>query len=301
MRDSSLALLSLGRALGRAGYRFVTPTPETHRRVIARRDEAHDLRDVFGWSRRFAPELLPAELRALLERAEAAEHDGAWCRSGVRFSTLGGALYVHSAYPTKSADAVFFGPDTYRFCAFLARACPAAHYVVDVGCGSGAGGLVAARAAGAERCVLADVNDRALALAEINARLQDRAVSCVASDVLSAVEGTPDLIVANPPYMRDHEARMYRDGGGRFGEALSVRIVRESLARLAPGGTLLLYTGAPIVDGRDVFFEAVAPLLRDAMHTYEELDPDVFGEELEQPGYELVERIAAVGLKVVKA
>ena len=34
---------------------------------------------------------------------------------------------------------------------------------------------------------------------------------------------------------------------------------------------------------------------------YEELDPDVFGEELEQPGYELVERIAAVGLKVVKA
>jgi hypothetical protein len=32
--------------------------------------------------------------------------------------------------------------------------------------------------------------------------------------------------------------------------------------------------------------------------TYEELDPDVFGEELEQAQYAQVERIAAVGLRV---
>lgn len=301
MNDASLALIALGRALGRAGYHFVTPTPETHRRNLARHDEARDLRDVFGWSRKFAPALLPAELRALLERADAISDEGAFCRARVRFSSLFGELYAHSAYPTTASDAVFFGPDTYRFCRFVAGACPPSRYVVDVGSGSGAGGLVAARAAGAERCVLVDVNDRALALSEVNARLQGRATFCLKSDVLAAISDAPDLIVANPPYMRDRGARVYRDGGGRFGEALSVRIVREALARLARGGTLLLYTGAPIVDGRDVFFAAIAPMLTGLSHGYEELDPDVFGEELEQPGYEEVERIAAVGLTVKKA
>ena len=42
------ALVALGRALRDAGYRFVTPTPETHRRVVQRPDRARarDLRDV---------------------------------------------------------------------------------------------------------------------------------------------------------------------------------------------------------------------------------------------------------------
>jgi hypothetical protein len=34
--------------------------------------------------------------------------------------------------------------------------------------------------------------------------------------------------------------------------------------------------------------------------TYHELDSDVFGEELEKPGYERVERIAAVALSVTR-
>ena len=42
-------------------------------------------------------------------------------RSKVRFSSLGGSLYVHSAFPTSAAEAVFFGPDTYRFAALIAR------------------------------------------------------------------------------------------------------------------------------------------------------------------------------------
>jgi hypothetical protein len=33
---------------------------------------------------------------------------------------------------------------------------------------------------------------------------------------------------------------------------------------------------------------------------YEEIDPDVFGEELERPAYAHVDRIAAVGLTVIK-
>lgn len=304
MDDAPQALLELGRALMREGYHFVTPTPETHRRVLARGDAASNLRDVFGWSRVFKRAQLPAEWFALLQAADALDQLGDGYRARVRFSSLEGGLYVHSAYPTSAVDAVFFGPDTYRFCTFVRRAAPSSRHVVDIGCGSGAGGLIAARAAGAQRLVLSDINARALFYARINAALSRGlepdafALETPISNVLHDVAGPLDLIVANPPYMRDGAARAYRDGGGQFGEALSVRIVREALARLAPGGTLLLYTGVAVVDGRDVFLEAIEGLLQGHTSHYEEVDPDVFGEELERPGYERVERIAAVGLTV---
>jgi release factor glutamine methyltransferase len=299
------ALLELGRSLREQGYAFVTPTPETHRRVNQRAEQreawlARDLRDVFGWSRPFRPDLLPARLQSLLEASGELTQDGELVRSRVRFSTLRGLLLVHSAFPTSSADSVFFGPDTYRFCALLERWAPRAQRAVDVGCGSGAGGLCLLGKAAS--IVLADINPRALALAEVNAALAGIEAERVQSDVLASVDGPLDLIVANPPYMRDPGARMYRDGGGAHGEGLSVRIVRESLARLSHGGKLIVYTGSAIVAGRDSFHDAVQPVLQEAAvnFTYEELDPDVFGEELSEPGYEQVERIAAVGLKVVR-
>jgi release factor glutamine methyltransferase len=303
---ASNALVELGKILAKEGYHFITPTPETQRRVVARRLRASDLRDVFGWSLPFVHSLLPASMVELLRAADALGEQGDELRSRVRYSSLGASLYVHSAYPTDARDAVFFGPDTYRFCSFVARAAPTARSVVDIGCGSGAGGLVAAQKSKATRLVLADVNEAALALSRVNVELSRSAgtssralvVETPHSDVLAGVDGELDLIVSNPPYMRDAAARAYRDGGGTLGEALSVRIVRDSLARLTPKGALLLYTGVAIVDGRDVFRAAIDPLLTECAYQYEELDPDVFGEQLEQPGYEDVERIAAVGLTV---
>lgn len=292
------ALLELSQALSRDGYHFITSTPETHRRAIARREQARDLRDVFGFSLPFEPGLLPPHLLALLRSAQLVEERGGLLRARVRFSSLGAALYAHSAYPTQEGDAVFFGPDTYRFCAFLARRAPGAKLLVDIGSGSGAGGLVAARASGATRVVLADVNERALRFSAVNAAAQGVPVELVVSDVLTNVSGAPDLVIANPPYLCDPSGRVYRDGGGSFGEALAVRMVRESLARIMPGGTLLLYTGAPIVGGRDVVYEALLPLIGAFDHTREELDVDVFGEELERPEYEHVERIAAIGVTI---
>ena len=303
-RDRAAALVALGRALQDTGYAFVTVSPETHRRVEARaaaagRAEARSLRDVFGWNRPFAPGLLdPAMLELLREAGALREEGAARFRSAVRFSTLAGGLFVHSAYPTRAADAVFFGPDTYRYCDLVAEAGPAKR-VVDVGCGSGAGGLVAAKHA--EHVVLADINASALELAQVNVVLADLAarIETVASDILDAVEGPIDLVISNPPYMVDPAGRAYRDGGGAFGEGLAVRIARDALARLSPRGRLVLYTGAAIVDGRDTFLDAVRPICNacDAEWTYREIDPDVFGEEIEQnDAYAGVERIAAVAL-----
>lgn len=302
-----LALVDLGRALLESGYSFVTVTPETHRRVQLRaaaagRADARTLRDVFGWSRPFDASLLPDGILELARRAGVIVDEGTLLRSNVRFSTLGGRIFVHSAYPTLAADSVFFGPDTYRYCDLVREETstrPRARRVVDVGCGSGAGGIVAGE--NAERIVLGDINHRALELAWVNARLAglDGRVEVLESDVLRGVEGEIDLVVANPPYMADPAARAYRDGGGSFGEALAVRIARESLERLAPGGRLVLYTGAAIVDGVDTFLAAVRGVCDEARAEwrYREIDPDVFGEEIEQnEAYEPVERIAAVAL-----
>lgn len=303
------ALLALGRALRARDYRFVTVTPETHRRVLARdprpaRRESV-LRDVFGWSRAFDASLIDEELLMLMRGAsvlapapgEDATRGGAFV-SRVRFSSLGDRLLVHSAYPTTDADAVFFGPDTYRFCAAIERLTGEWSRVFDIGCGTGAGGLIAASRA--REVVLGDVNEQALAFARVNAELASVSAETVISDVLASARGSFDLVLANPPYMLDTPGRQYRDGGGNYGEGLALRILEEAIARLAPGGRLLLYTGAPFVDGIDVFFEAARERLARASVTssYEELDPDVFGEELDSPDYAAVERIAAVVLTV---
>ena len=302
----SLALLELGRSLQGDGYAFVTVTPETHRRIDERaaalgQAEARSLRDVFGWSRPFNSKLLPKRMMALLIAADQVEQVGALWRSKVRFSTAGNQLFVHSAFPTTEQDSVFFGPDTYRFCSLVQRrAAPRLEYAVDVCGGAGAGGI--ALAGRAERIVIADINRRALDFAAINAALASVELDVVESDLLGGVEGRPNLIIANPPYMRDVAGRVYRDGGGEHGEALSMRIVREALYKLARGGELILYTGAAIIDGIDTFRAEVTELLSPHLtgpvrdFVYEEVDPDVFGEELSTPGYAAVDRIAVIGL-----
>ncbi|WP_233609793.1 MULTISPECIES: methyltransferase [Corallococcus] len=301
MEVREAALVALGEELRARGYTFTTVTPETHRRVNARpgAERAHSVRDVFGWSRPLGPGVLEPRLVSLLEEAGALGdcRDGTH-RSRVRFSSLGTGLYVHSAWPTSEKDAVFFGPDTYRFCALLRKVPGSFRRVVDLGCGSGAGGLsVAARS---EAVVLADLNPLALEFSRVNAKLNNAArVEAVHSDLLRDVSGRFDLIMANPPYLADTDGRTYRDGGGTHGTELSVRIVRESVERLEPGGTLVLYTGAPVVEGEDLLRTALEPVWREAPLSevrYEELDPDVFGEELEKEPYAGVERIALVAL-----
>ena len=304
------SLVLLGRWLKASGYRFVTVTPATHARVNARAgaQRAHTLRDVFGWSRPFESGLLPDPILGWLDRGGLLQREGGLLRSRVRFSSLGDQLYAHSSYPTSDADAVFFGPDTYRFVALieaeLARQpLRSGARILDVGCGAGPGGMAAALASQAivPELVLADINPQALAHARANAVLaQLERVRFAQSDLYAQLEGEFDLIVANPPYLVDASARTYRHGGGKLGGGLSERIVAEGLPRLAAGGRLVLYTGAAMVQGRDLLFDSLQSTLKQRgwVFSYRELDPDVFGEELEAPAYQQADRIAAVGLVV---
>lgn len=295
--DLEQSLVTVGEWLRRERYRFTCVTPETHRRVVARRGLAATVQDVFGWSLPFAPALLPAPILAALYRADALEGSGTLVKSRVRFSTLGEQLYVHSAYPTDHSHAVFFGPDTYRFCAALAAEVSRAERCVDLGSGTGAGGLSIHDRCG--RVTLTDCNPLAVTYARINAALAGaNHVEHIVGDLFEAVTGDIDLVIANPPYIADANSRVYCHGGGALGTGLSIKIIEQALARLAPGGKMVLYTGSPIVAGIDQIECVAAKLAGHRRWSYRELDPDVFGEELERDEYATVDRIAAVLLVI---
>lgn len=303
------ALLTLGQALHSAGYQFTAITPATHARVHARHTQpwARDWRDVFGWSLPFRTGTLLPDLLALMQHAGIVHaHDGG-LRASLRAASMGEQLYFHSAYPTSAEDAVFFGPDTYRYVAALRRtlatlAMP--ERVVDIGTGSGAAAIELALRYPQAQVLGTDINPQALALAAVNRQLAGAAnVTLAYSDLLQQIDGEFDLVLSNPPFILDPERRHYRHGGDMLGAALSVQIVEAALARLRPGGHLLLYTGVAIVDGHDAFYTTIRPCLNRACSSwsYEELDPDIFGEQLAEAGYEEVERIAAVWLVAQKA
>jgi methylase of polypeptide subunit release factors len=289
-------------ALRERRYRFVAPTPATHRLVAGRRERSRpgELRDVFGWRRPFREADLDPDLLRFLSSADALETvEPGLLRSRLRVSSLGDQLFLHS--PAGSgADEVFLGPDSHRFVRLLRDAARDARpdgRFMDIGSGAGVGAVTLALMHPAAEVLAGDVNAGALRLLAINARAAGVVVSTALGSGLSAVEGDFDLIVANPPYVAGDEGRTYRDGGEDLGTRLALDWMAAAVDRLRPGGRIILYTGSPIVDGQDrvrAAMEDLARRLRGNL-TYEELDPDVFGSTLKRAVYAEVERIAAVG------
>lgn len=302
------ALLSLLQRLEAGGYAFTTVTSSSHGRVVGREPDlrAETLRDLLGWS-------LPAdagfdpETRSLLETAGAVrQEDGAW-RSTLRVSRLAGRLFLHSAWPTRARDAVFLGPDSYRFARFLRQEMagrPPPRRIVDIGAGAGVGGIVAAGLAPGADLTLTDINPAALRLAAVNALHAGLSPTFVEGSCLDGVAAGVDLVVANPPFMNGSSGRTYSAGGDLHGGQMSVDWARAALDKLAPGGRLLMYTGSAILaGGEDRMAGALAELAAEAgaRLRYEEIDPDIFGDVLGQRAYADVERIAAVGVVIDRA
>lgn len=98
--------------------------------------------------------------------------------------------------------------------------------VLDVGCGYGPMGLTAARLAPQGHVTMIDINERAVELAELNAKENGvRNASFLQSDLFSAVEGrTYDAILSNPPI--------------RAGKAVVHRLLEQAYEHLRPGGSL---------------------------------------------------------------
>ncbi|MBA3896536.1 MAG: methyltransferase [Sphingomonadaceae bacterium] len=302
------ALLDLLAQLRSMSYAFVTPTPKTHEIVVrSRRGEAaRTVSDVLGWSLPYAPGTVDRGLEASLKRADVLVPQGDLVRATIRVSSLDGRLYVHSAFPTVAPDSVFFGPDSYRFASLLRTRLGndrAGQVIVDVGTGAGIGAIVASDCSPGSTLIATDINPLALRFAKLNARAAEKGIVTYQGDILGGYVGPIDVAAANPPYIVDSERRQYRDGGGLHGAELSLRMTQAILPRLNHGGKFILYTGSAIVAGEDRFraLATAAARTHECTIDYWEIDPDVFGEELESPAYRGVDRIAAVGAVFTRA
>ena len=102
--------------------------------------------------------------------------------------------------------------------------------VLDLGCGAGVVGILAARKCGAEGVVLSDVDAAAVACARENAALNGvPGVRIVCSDGFRSLEETGfDLILCNPPYQSDF--------------AVARHFIEKGFNRLKLGGRMYMVT-----------------------------------------------------------
>lgn len=124
--------------------------------------------------------------------------------------------------------------------------------IVDIGCGAGTNGILAARRAGSTGfTALADSNLRAIALAELNARtIGVSAFETVASATLRELpRGSFDVVLANPPYY----AQL----------SIAQLFIERGRAALKAGGRFFLVTKQP---------EGVYPLLAEAFGDVEAVE-----------------------------
>jgi release factor glutamine methyltransferase len=128
--------------------------------------------------------------------------------------------------------------------------------IVDVGTGSGVIALSLASKFPEAQIVAVDVSEEALSLARENAErlgLSER-VQFLQSDLLEAVDGKFDLIVANLPYiaaqdrhtlsrevLHDPEGALF---AGEHGVELLRKLIEQAPARFRPGGMLALEIGS---------------------------------------------------------
>jgi len=127
--------------------------------------------------------------------------------------------------------------------------------IVDVCCGGGSLGLLAAFHAPSSQVLLLDVDSTALSLAEENRdKLAISNAQCLRMDLLEGVgDRSVDILLANPPYvdaadMRvlpaeyQHEPRLAL-AAGEDGLDLVHRLLSEAARVLCPGGVLFLEVG----------------------------------------------------------
>lgn len=153
----------------------------------------------------------------------------------------------------------------------LLPAAPSSAKVLDLGTGSGAVALALKHARPHSAVLAIDASEQALCVARANALSLGLEVTMTSSCWLESVSGVFDLIVSNPPYVREgdphlavlgHEPLQALTAGADGLDDLR-QIIAQAPAHLADGGWLLLEHGYDQADAvslllREGGFEAVS-------------------------------------------
>ncbi len=127
--------------------------------------------------------------------------------------------------------------------------------ILDMGCGTGAIGISLALELGidCEKVFLADLSTDALSLCESNCRDLEVDAEVIHSDLFSKINGSFDIIVANLPYVAEHDRGEIRPEvlqepesalfSGEDGLDLIRRFCREASKHLNPRGLVALEVG----------------------------------------------------------
>lgn len=227
--------------------------------AIAALDAEVLARHVLGWDRAafvcnrrdVAPPTFPTQYLAMLDRRVRREpvalivgHREFW---GLDFE-------VGRSVLTPRPETELLVEEALQLAGAYARRAPR---MVDTGTGSGCVAIALARELPHAQITATDVSREALDVARRNAERHGvgRRIAWVHGPNLDGVTLTPDLIVANPPYIPETDAatlppevRHYEPGIALFGGVDGLKVIKaliaEAAARLAPAGHLVLEFGA---------------------------------------------------------
>lgn len=157
------------------------------------------------------------------------------------------------------SDFVYIGWDSHLMVDIAAKYCKGRHFSrsLDLCTGSGVQGISLARQS--EESFCADINPRALAMVQANARLNKlTTVRAVQSNLFLNIQGRFDCITANTPYVPHPVGAELPIGGGDIGIEFTIRLLRELPDRLTKNGISVIYTSDPIVSGKRQLITQVA-------------------------------------------
>ena len=109
--------------------------------------------------------------------------------------------------------------------------------ILEIGCGSGFLSIFMAKSKAAVTAV--DISKDAVQATKTNAKRNNAEVTCLGSDLFSAVNNKFDLIVFNPPYLPD-ESGDNTYSGGKTGREVIERFIKQAKKYMEKDGKILL-------------------------------------------------------------
>lgn len=112
--------------------------------------------------------------------------------------------------------------------------------VLEIGTGTG---IIALHAARVANVVATDINPYAVRLAHQNAKADGLQLVVVRCDLFRGLRGTYDVILFNPPYLREGFNGEWQERswqGGASGEDTALRFLKEASEHLSPEGRVYI-------------------------------------------------------------